>query len=76
MADKILVVDDEIALQETLSYNLKKEGYIVEVAGNGLTALELFRFSSQIWSFWTLCFQEWMGLRFAGHCAKNPTRLF
>lgn len=53
MADKILVVDDEIALQETLSYNLKKEGYIVEVAGNGITALELFRFSSQIWSFWT-----------------------
>ena len=45
MADKILVVDDEIALQETLTYNLKKEGYHVEVAGDGITALDLFRSS-------------------------------
>jgi len=45
MAEKILVVDDEISLQETLTYNLKKEGYLVEVAGNGITALELFRSS-------------------------------
>ena len=43
MAEKILVVDDEISLQETLTYNLKKEGYLVEVAGDGITALELFR---------------------------------
>ena len=43
MADKILVVDDEIALQETVTYNLKKEGYLVEVAGDGITALDLFR---------------------------------
>ena len=42
MAEKILVVDDEIALQETLTYNLKKEGYLVEVAGDGIRALELF----------------------------------
>ena len=45
MAEKILVVDDEIALQETLTYNLKKEGYLVEVAGDGIAALELFRSS-------------------------------
>lgn len=43
MAEKILVVDDEISLQETLTYNLKKEGYVVEVVGDGLAALELFR---------------------------------
>ncbi|MGI6251785.1 MAG: response regulator [Anaerolineaceae bacterium] len=41
MAEKILVVDDEVSLQETLSYNLKKEGYNVEVAGDGNTALEM-----------------------------------
>ncbi len=35
MAEKILVVDDEVSLQETLAYNLKKEGYLVEVAGMG-----------------------------------------
>jgi DNA-binding response OmpR family regulator len=45
MAEKILVVDDEISLQETLTYNLKKEGYLVEVAGDGIAALELFRSS-------------------------------
>ena len=43
MAEKILVVDDEVSLQETLAYNLKKEGYQVEVAGDGLTALEMAR---------------------------------
>ena len=43
MAEKILVVDDEISLQETLAYNLKKEGYIVQVASDGPSALELAR---------------------------------
>lgn len=45
MAEKILVVDDEVSLQETLAYNLKKEGYLVEVAGDGLTALDMARTS-------------------------------
>lgn len=43
MAEKILVVDDEISLQETLSYNLKKEGYLVEIAVDGPSALEKAR---------------------------------
>jgi DNA-binding response OmpR family regulator len=43
MAEKILVVDDEISLQETLAYNLKKEGYLVDVAGDGPTAIDLAR---------------------------------
>ncbi|MCJ7695604.1 MAG: response regulator transcription factor [Anaerolineaceae bacterium] len=43
MAEKILVVDDEISLQETLAYNLKKEGYQVAVAGDGTAALEIAR---------------------------------
>jgi len=46
MAEKILVVDDEVSLQETLTYKLEKEGYQVEVAGDGLTALELARTSN------------------------------
>ena len=41
--EKILVVDDEVSLQETLTYKLEKEGYQIEVAGDGLTALELAR---------------------------------
>ncbi len=43
MAETVLIVEDEISLQETLAYNLRREGYQVEVAGNGLTALELAR---------------------------------
>jgi DNA-binding response OmpR family regulator len=40
MAEKILVVEDEIALQETLAYNLKRQGYEVRTCGNGLNALD------------------------------------
>ena len=43
MVEKILVVDDEISLQETLSYNLKRQGYEVETVGDGPAALELAR---------------------------------
>lgn len=43
MSEKILVVDDEISLLETLAYNLKKQGYDVEMASDGSTALEMAR---------------------------------
>ncbi len=43
MNEKILIVEDEISLQETLAYNLKKHGFDVLVAGDGQTALELMR---------------------------------
>jgi len=38
---RILVVDDEVSITEFVSYNLRKEGYEVEVAGDGDSALEL-----------------------------------
>jgi DNA-binding response OmpR family regulator len=40
---KILVVEDEPALQETLSYSLTRQGYTVNVAGDGNSAVELAR---------------------------------
>jgi DNA-binding response OmpR family regulator len=43
MADKILVVEDEIPLQETLLYNLKKQGYEIEGVSDGKTAIEKAR---------------------------------
>ena len=43
MTENILVVEDELSLQETLAYNLKKEGYTVEVVGDGRAALEAAR---------------------------------
>ena len=43
MAETILVVEDEPSLQETLVYNLEKQGYTVEVAGDGRLAIEAAR---------------------------------
>lgn len=37
---KILLVDDEPDILEFLSYNLKKEGFQVSTAGNGIEAIE------------------------------------
>ena len=41
--DKILVVEDELTLMETLKYNLERQGYQVYSTGNGLAALEIAR---------------------------------
>ncbi len=43
MPEKILVVEDELSLRESLAYNLKKEGYAVETAGDGRSAVEAAR---------------------------------
>jgi len=39
MSEKILIVEDELTLQETLAYNLKHQGYEVFTASNGDTAI-------------------------------------
>src|SRR5512137_2632467 len=46
MAEKILVVEDEPSLQETLVYNLSKQGYEVEAVGDGREAVEAARRSA------------------------------
>jgi DNA-binding response OmpR family regulator len=43
MPESILVVEDEPALRDTLSYNLKKDGFNVEAVGDGRSALESAR---------------------------------
>src|SRR5512141_2011558 len=43
MPEKILVVEDELSLRETLAYNLKKEGYTVETVGDGRAAVDAAR---------------------------------
>jgi DNA-binding response OmpR family regulator len=43
MTELVLVVEDELSLQETLAYNLKRQGYRVETAADGLSALEAAR---------------------------------
>jgi DNA-binding NtrC family response regulator len=43
MAESILIVDDEEIIRESLSFILKKEGYMVREAPNGRIALDLVR---------------------------------
>ena len=43
MSETILVVEDEPALRDTLTYNLKKDGFTVEAVGDGLSAIEAAR---------------------------------
>src|SRR2546422_11303062 len=42
-AARILVVEDEVPLADTIKYNLEREGYAVTLAPDGLQALERFR---------------------------------
>lgn len=43
MAEKILVVEDDLVLRETLTYNLVKQGYEVSAAVDGRQAVEMAR---------------------------------
>ena len=43
MAEKILVVDDEDIIRESLSYILRKEKYEVDEAANGKIAFEMLK---------------------------------
>ena len=43
MVTRILIVEDEATLRETLAYNLTHEGYQVEKSGDGAEALEMAR---------------------------------
>jgi DNA-binding response OmpR family regulator len=43
MTEKILVVEDEPSLQETLVYNLEKQGYEVQAVGDGRLAIQAAR---------------------------------
>lgn len=46
---RILVVDDEPSITEFISYNLKKEGYTVDVAADGNAALNWPRRTLTTW---------------------------
>jgi two-component system, OmpR family, response regulator RegX3 len=41
--DRILIVEDEASLAESVRYNLEREGYAATVVGDGRSALERFR---------------------------------
>lgn len=41
MDESILIVEDDLTLQETLVYNLKKQGYAIQTASTGTDAIEI-----------------------------------
>ena len=41
MEEKILVVDDESAISDIIKFNFEKEGYLIDTADNGKSAIEL-----------------------------------
>ena len=46
---KILVVDNEAVLVETMAYNLEQAGYLVVTAADGASGLEVARRESPTW---------------------------
>jgi two-component system response regulator RegX3 len=42
-ASRILLIEDEDTLAEAVSYNLEREGFVLETAGDGSTGLRRFR---------------------------------
>src|SRR5215207_4956436 len=65
---RILLVDDEQAVQTLLTYPLRKEGYDVVAATDGQQALD--RFGEQRFDLWcsTSCCRSSTGSRSAGGC--------
>jgi DNA-binding response OmpR family regulator len=43
MTERILVVEDEVSIRETIAYNLSREGFQVEQAADGNVAIEIAR---------------------------------
>lgn len=41
MIKKILIIEDEVAIADLMSYSLKKEGYIVKTVDNGSEGIEI-----------------------------------
>ena len=61
-AARILVVEDEDSLADTVRYNLEREGYAVAVASDGRKALERFRTESPSLVILDLMLPEMSGL--------------
>ena len=60
----ILIVEDEETQRTLLAGLLRKEGYTVEEAGNGSTAMELLRGKQLTWRSLILSFPTWMAFPF------------
>ena len=60
--ERILIVEDEGSLADSVRYNLEREGYVVTVAEDGRQALERFRAESPALVILDLMLPEVSGL--------------
>jgi two-component system, OmpR family, response regulator RegX3 len=61
-APRILIVEDEESLADSVRYNLEREGFAVSVAGDGRLALERFRAEQPVLVILDLMLPELSGL--------------
>lgn len=65
MRGKILVIEDEMAINDLISMNLEVTGYEVVSCLDGLEAEETLKKEADfVWPWWISCFRERMALRF------------
>jgi DNA-binding NtrC family response regulator len=77
MADRILVVDDEKIIRESIGYILKKEGFAVTEAANGKEAYDTLQSEPFDMIISDLEMPEMKGIELLGHAMHvNPQSLF
>jgi two-component system, OmpR family, response regulator RegX3 len=72
-AGRILLVEDEESLAESIRYSLEREGYAVSVAGDGRVAIERFRADSPDLVILDLMLPEMSGLDVCRMIRENST---
>jgi two-component system, OmpR family, phosphate regulon response regulator PhoB len=71
-SDKILIVEDEIDVAELLSHHLRKEGFAVEIVGNGRVALNWLKGERPALIILDLMLPEISGLDLCRIIKSNP----
>ena len=74
-SSKVLVVEDEPTLLETLEYNLTRHGYTTCTASDGPTALEIARREQPDLILLDIMLPGLDGLKSAASCARRRTCL-
>jgi two-component system, OmpR family, phosphate regulon response regulator PhoB len=72
MSDKILIVEDEIDVAELLAHHLRKEGFAVEIIGNGRVALNWLKSERPALIILDLMLPEISGLDLCRIIKSNP----
>jgi two-component system, OmpR family, response regulator RegX3 len=72
-AGRILLVEDEESLAESIRYSLEREGYAVSVAGDGRVAIERFRADAPDLVILDLMLPEMSGLDVCRMIRENST---